>query len=58
MSDSTPRPSGSAAIVAPLSRHLSVADVQGEPVSHPWGLRDFQVLDLEGNRVTLGQPFE
>lgn len=34
------------------------ADVQGEPVSHPWGLRDFQVLDLEGNRLTFAQPFE
>lgn len=34
------------------------ADVQGEPVSHPWGLRDFRVLDLEGNRLTFAQPFE
>ncbi len=34
------------------------ADVQGEPVSHPWGLRDFHVLDLEGNRITFAQPFE
>ncbi|MGH7696129.1 MAG: VOC family protein [Gemmatimonadaceae bacterium] len=34
------------------------ANVQGEPVSHPWGLRDFAVLDLEGNRITFGQPFE
>jgi uncharacterized glyoxalase superfamily protein PhnB len=34
------------------------ANVQGEPVSHPWGLRDFQILDLEGNRITFGQPFE
>ncbi len=34
------------------------ANVQGTPVSHPWGLRDFQVLDLEGNRITFGQPFE
>jgi catechol 2,3-dioxygenase-like lactoylglutathione lyase family enzyme len=31
---------------------------QGEPVSHPWGLRDFGVVDLEGNRITCGQPFE
>jgi predicted enzyme related to lactoylglutathione lyase len=30
----------------------------GEPVSHPWGLRDFHVLDLEGNRITFAQPFE
>lgn len=34
------------------------AKVQGEPVSHPWGLRDFAVLDLEGNKITFGQPFE
>ena len=34
------------------------ADVQGAPVSHPWGLRDFRVLDLEGNRITFAQPFE
>lgn len=34
------------------------ADVQGPPVSHPWGLRDFRVLDLEGNRITFAQPFE
>jgi catechol 2,3-dioxygenase-like lactoylglutathione lyase family enzyme len=34
------------------------ANVQGEPVSHPWGLRDFEVHDLEGNQITFGQPFE
>lgn len=34
------------------------ANVQGEPVSHPWGLRDFTVLDLEGNRLIFAQPFE
>ncbi len=34
------------------------ASVQGEPVSHPWGLRDFVVLDLDGNRLTFAQPFE
>ncbi len=34
------------------------ADVRGEPVSHPWGLRDFTVLDLDGNRLTFDQPFE
>jgi catechol 2,3-dioxygenase-like lactoylglutathione lyase family enzyme len=34
------------------------ANLQGEPVSHPWGLRDFQILDLEGNRVSFGQTFE
>jgi uncharacterized glyoxalase superfamily protein PhnB len=34
------------------------ASVQGEPVSYPWGLRDFLVVDLEGNRIRFGQPFE
>lgn len=34
------------------------ADVQGRPVSRPWGLRDFSVLDLDGNRLTFGQTFE
>ena len=34
------------------------ANVQGEPVSHPWGLRDFHVLDLDGNVIRFGQTFE
>lgn len=34
------------------------AHVQGPPVSHPWGLREFRVLDLEGNRLSFAQPFE
>jgi uncharacterized glyoxalase superfamily protein PhnB len=34
------------------------ANVQGEPVSHPWGLRDFRVLDPEGNELIFAQPFE
>ncbi len=34
------------------------ANVQGTPVSHPWGLRDFSVLDPEGNRITFAQTFE
>jgi len=34
------------------------ASLQGEPVSHPWGLRDFAVLDPEGNSIRFGQPFE
>jgi len=34
------------------------ANLQGEPVSHPWGLRDFRVLDPEGNRLTFAQTFE
>jgi uncharacterized glyoxalase superfamily protein PhnB len=34
------------------------AGVQGDPVSQAWGLREFHVLDLEGNRITFGQPFE
>ena len=32
------------------------AGVLGEPVSHPWGLRDFRVRDPEGNEITFGQP--
>ena len=36
----------------------SGADVRSEPVSRPWGLREFEVLDPEGNRLTFGQPFE
>src|SRR5215212_7235627 len=27
------------------------ADLSGDPVSHPWGLRDFRVLDPEGNQL-------
>lgn len=34
------------------------ADVQGEPISQPWGLREFSVLDVERNRLTFGQTFE
>ena len=34
------------------------ADVRGEPVSQPWGLREFSVLDAERNRLTFGQTFE
>jgi catechol 2,3-dioxygenase-like lactoylglutathione lyase family enzyme len=34
------------------------ADVQDEPVSQPWGLREFSVLDIERNRLTFGQTFE
>jgi len=34
------------------------ANLQGEPVSQPWGLREFVVLDPEGNRLTFAQPFE
>ena len=34
------------------------ADVQGEPISQPWGLREFSILDPEGNRLTFGKPFE
>ena len=34
------------------------ATVTRAPVSHPWGLRDFDVADLDGNRLTFGQPFE
>jgi uncharacterized glyoxalase superfamily protein PhnB len=34
------------------------ASVVAPPVSRPWGLRDFTVIDLEGNRITFAQPFE
>ena len=34
------------------------ANVQGPPVSKPWGLREFSVLDPEGNRLTFAQTFE
>jgi predicted enzyme related to lactoylglutathione lyase len=34
------------------------ATVLDEPVSQPWGLREFHVLDPEGNQLTFGQPFE
>jgi catechol 2,3-dioxygenase-like lactoylglutathione lyase family enzyme len=34
------------------------ANVLGEPVSHPWGLRDFRVRDLDGNCITFAQTFE
>jgi predicted enzyme related to lactoylglutathione lyase len=36
----------------------SGADVQGEPVSQPWGLREFRVLDPDRNRLTFAQTFE
>jgi uncharacterized glyoxalase superfamily protein PhnB len=32
------------------------ATIEREPESHPWGLRDFRVVDPEGNRLTFGQP--
>jgi predicted enzyme related to lactoylglutathione lyase len=34
------------------------ANVRGEPISRPWGLREMDVLDLEGNRLRFGQTFE
>lgn len=34
------------------------ANVLGPPVSHPWGLRDFRITDLEGNTITFAQTFE
>lgn len=36
----------------------SGADLQGEPVSQPWGIRMFSVLDVEGNELGFGQTFE
>src|SRR6218665_147969 len=34
------------------------ANVNGEPVNQPWGLRDFFVKDPDGNTIGLGQTFE
>jgi predicted enzyme related to lactoylglutathione lyase len=34
------------------------AKVLGPPVSRPWGLRNFIVIDPEGNRLTFSQTFE
>jgi predicted enzyme related to lactoylglutathione lyase len=34
------------------------ADVRGDPVSLPWGLRQFSVRDPEGNELYFGQTFE
>lgn len=34
------------------------ANLEGEPVSWPWGLRNFRVLDCEGNRLVFSQTFE
>ena len=34
------------------------ANVRGEPVSHPWGLRDFTVVDLDGNELIFAETFE
>ena len=34
------------------------ANVQGPPVSQPWGLREFKVFDPEGNRLSFAQTFE
>lgn len=34
------------------------AAIPAPPVSQPWGLREFHVIDLEGNILTFGQTFE
>ena len=34
------------------------ANIEAQPISQPWGLREFPVRDTEGNRITFGQPFE
>lgn len=44
------------ALYAELIR--SGADVQGEPISQPWGLREFRVHDPDRNRLTFAQTFE
>lgn len=37
------------------SRGVSVAS---PPITRPWGLREFDIMDLDGNRLRFGQPFE
>ena len=34
------------------------ANIQTEPVSHPWGIRDFRVFDLDGNELIFAETFE
>jgi catechol 2,3-dioxygenase-like lactoylglutathione lyase family enzyme len=34
------------------------ANAEGDPVSFPWGLREFSVKDCEGNELYFGQTFE
>ena len=34
------------------------AHIPVPPVSHPWGLRSFEVIDPEGNRLSFSQTFE
>lgn len=34
------------------------ARIEAPPLSRPWGLRDFTVIDPSRNRVTFAQPFE
>jgi predicted enzyme related to lactoylglutathione lyase len=29
--------------------------LDGEPVSHPWGMRDFVVRDPDGHKIAVGQ---
>ncbi len=30
----------------------------GPPITRPWGLREFELRDSAGNRITCGQPIE
>ena len=34
------------------------ANIPGPPVTYPWGLRTFTVVDPEGNRLNFTQSFE
>jgi uncharacterized glyoxalase superfamily protein PhnB len=34
------------------------ANVQDDPMSFPWGLREFSVKDPDGNELYFGQTFE
>jgi hypothetical protein len=41
-----------------LGFRVGESDAAGAELLRPWGLRDFAVRDLEGNRITSAQPFE
>ena len=65
----TPPGRGQLRTIIPMMPHRDVdalyeelvrkgANMEGMPVSHPWGLRGFRVRDGEGKEITFGQTFE